>query len=85
MSADPGTGAVLVFPDPAPPELARTLDLSGFVWKAVGDEYAAGRAEPDAGWGGAVVCADQDPEGAFAVRQQGSYALSDPLFLASLP
>lgn len=25
------------------------------------------------------------PEGAFAVRQQGSYALSDPLFLASLP
>ncbi len=58
---------VLVFPDPPPADLVQTLDLSGFAWKAVGDELAANRNEPDAGWRGAVVCADVDPEGAFAV------------------
>jgi DNA-binding response OmpR family regulator len=58
---------LLVFPDPAPPELAQTLDLSGYAWKAVGDEGAVGRNEPEGGWRGAVVCADRDPEGAFAV------------------
>ncbi len=67
MSTDAGTAPVLVFPDPAPPELVQTLDLSGFTWKAVGDEYGVNRSEPDDGWGGAVVCADQDPEGAFSV------------------
>ena len=61
------TATVLVFPDPAPADLVQTLDLSGFSWKAVGDEISATRSEPDSGWGGAVVCADQDPEGAFAL------------------
>jgi DNA-binding response OmpR family regulator len=58
---------LLLFPDPPPPELAQALDLSGYPWKAVGSEGGASRAEPDEGWSGAIVCADVDPEGAFAV------------------
>jgi DNA-binding response OmpR family regulator len=58
---------LLLFPDPPPPELAQALDLSGYPWKAVGDEVAATRAEPDDGWAGAIVCADIDPEGAFGI------------------
>ena len=58
---------VAVFPDPPPPDLARTLDLGGFRWKAVGSSEAAAANEPAAGWGGAVVSCDQDPEGAWAL------------------
>jgi len=63
MSLDP----LLVFPNPAPPELAQALDLSGFPWKAVEDAAAATTAAPEDGWGGAIVVADTDPDGAFAV------------------
>jgi DNA-binding response OmpR family regulator len=58
---------LLLFPDPPPVELAQTLDLSGHPWKAVADERAAQAGEPDDGWAGAIVCADEDPEGAFAL------------------
>ncbi|MDH3752974.1 MAG: response regulator transcription factor [Acidimicrobiia bacterium] len=58
---------LLVFPDPAPPELAQALDLSGYPWKAVADEMTAKRDEPDDGWAGAIVVADADPEAAFAL------------------
>jgi DNA-binding response OmpR family regulator len=58
---------LLIYPDPAPPELAQALDLGGYPWKAVGDEAAVGRAEPDDGWAGAIICADAEPEGAFAL------------------
>jgi DNA-binding response OmpR family regulator len=58
---------ILLFPDPPPPELAQALDLSGYPWKAAGDELAASRIEPDAGWGGAIICAYLDPERAFAL------------------
>jgi len=58
---------LLLFPDPAPPELAQALDLGGFPWKAVSDESAVDRIEPDDGWAGAIICADADPEGAFAL------------------
>jgi DNA-binding response OmpR family regulator len=58
---------LLLFPDPAPPELAQALDLGGFPWKAVADESAVDRSEPDDGWAGAIICADTDPEGAFAL------------------
>ena len=57
---------LLVFPDPAPPELARTLDLGGSSWKAVGAAGAAGEHEPDSGWAGAIVDTTADPEGAWA-------------------
>jgi DNA-binding response OmpR family regulator len=59
--------SLLVFPDPPPPDLAQVLDLSGYPWKAVADEVSSTRAEPDDGWAGAIVVADEDPEGAFAL------------------
>ena len=58
---------LLVFPDPPPPLLAQTLDLAGHPWKAVGNVCIATQAEPADGWAGAVVCADEDPEGAFGI------------------
>src|SRR3954469_24252580 len=58
---------LLLYPDPPPPELAQALDLGGYPWKSVSDELSAQRAEPDDGWAGAIVCADTDPEGAFAL------------------
>jgi DNA-binding response OmpR family regulator len=58
---------VLVYPDPVPRELAQALDLAGYPWKAVGSERMAGEHEPEDGWAGAVVAAETDPEGAFAL------------------
>lgn len=58
---------LLLYPDPPPPEMAQALDLGGYPWKPVADEPSAVRSEPDDGWAGAVVCADRDPEGAFAL------------------
>ncbi len=70
---------LLVFPDPAPPELARTLDLSGSSWKAVGSIGDAGEHEPDSGWAGTIVDATADPEGAWAflraIRKQADEQL----------
>lgn len=60
-------GPFLVFPDPAPPELARALDLNGHKWISVRNVSEANAAEPDDGWGGAVVLAADDPEGAFGI------------------
>ncbi len=57
---------VAAFPDPATPELARTLDLAGYAWKAVGSTSAASDAEPDGGWAGIVVDASDDLDGAWA-------------------
>ena len=58
---------LLLFPDPAPPLLAQTLDLGGYQWKSVASASVAERVEPDDGWSGAIVCADTDPDGAFAM------------------
>jgi DNA-binding response OmpR family regulator len=58
---------LLIYPDPVPPELAQALDLSGYPWKAVSDERAAVRNEPEDGWAGAVVVGAIEPEGAFAL------------------
>ena len=58
---------LLIFPDPAPPALAQTLDLAGYPWKAIGSPDAASANEPDDGWSGAVVDASTDPDGAFAL------------------
>ncbi|MFM8861311.1 MAG: winged helix-turn-helix domain-containing protein [Acidimicrobiia bacterium] len=59
--------SLLVFPDPAPPELAQALDLAGHRWKSVADESAANSLEPESGWSGAIVCANDEPERAFAL------------------
>lgn len=58
---------VLVFPDPPPALLAQTLDLAGYRWKAVANASIAAQHEPADGWAGAVVIADEDPEGAFGI------------------
>jgi DNA-binding response OmpR family regulator len=58
---------LLVHPDPPPPELAQSLDLAGYSWKAVADETGANRAEPAEGWAGAVVVTASDPDTAFAL------------------
>jgi DNA-binding response OmpR family regulator len=57
---------VLVYPDPPPPELAQTLDLAGYPWKATSTVEGANRMEPSDGWAGAVIVADTDPESAWA-------------------
>lgn len=54
------TEPLLVFPDPPPPELVRTLDLGGYNWKAVGNAQ-----DPEGRWLGAVVAVDESPEDAF--------------------
>ena len=56
-----------VFPDPAPIDVARTLDLSGYSWKAVSSSQALDKLEPGSGWFGAVVDCSQDPESAWAI------------------
>ena len=58
---------LLLYPDPPPPELAQVLDLAGYPWKAVASEEAALADAPEDGWAGAVICADTDPDGAFAL------------------
>jgi DNA-binding response OmpR family regulator len=58
---------ILVFPDPPAPLLAQTLDLAGYAWKAVANASVAVQHEPTDGWAGAVVCGDDDPEGAFGI------------------
>ncbi len=58
---------LLVHPDPPPADLVSVLDASGYPWKAVASELDVDRAEPVDGWSGAVVCADTDPERAFAI------------------
>ena len=74
---------LLVFPDPPPPELAQCLDLGGWVWKSVSSAEAAMSEEPVGGWAGAIVVADADPEGAFALcrRLRKVEMPLSPLFL----
>ncbi len=57
---------IVVYPDPPPPDLARTLDLAGYRWKACSSAEEAARNEPPAGWAGAVVSCSDDGEGAWA-------------------
>ncbi len=58
---------LLLHPDPAPPALAQALDLAGYPWKAAATADVAARVEPEDGWAGAIVCAHEDPEDAFAL------------------
>jgi len=46
---------LLVFPDPPPPELAQSLDLGRYAWKAVASILEAEQHERDSNWGGAVI------------------------------
>jgi DNA-binding response OmpR family regulator len=57
---------LVVFPAAPSPDLARTLDLGGFRWKAAASAEEAAKTEPQAGWSGAVISAEEDPEAAWA-------------------
>jgi two-component system, OmpR family, alkaline phosphatase synthesis response regulator PhoP len=48
-------GSLVVFGEPVSPELARTLDLAGYRWKAAASAEDAVEHEPPGGWAGAVV------------------------------
>jgi DNA-binding response OmpR family regulator len=61
---------LLIFPDPAAPELLRTLDLAGYGWATVAGADGTTDKEPEDGWAGAVISAVEDPEGAWAVCRQ---------------
>jgi DNA-binding response OmpR family regulator len=77
------TDPILVFPDPAPPLLVQTLDLGGYAWKAVSNAAVATADEPADGWGGAIICADLDPEAAFSLCRtlRKRDAVLEPLLL----
>ncbi|MGH1504590.1 MAG: winged helix-turn-helix domain-containing protein [Acidimicrobiales bacterium] len=50
----------LLFPDPAPADLVRTLDFGGYGWVAVGGIEDLKDAEGDEGWTGAIITAAED-------------------------
>ena len=58
---------LLVYPSPVPAELAQTLDMAGREYVAVASESAAANQKPAQGWGGAIVAADINAEGAWAL------------------
>ena len=58
---------LLVFPDPAPAVVSQALALASYTWKAVGSLDEAEDAEPEDGWSGGVVCADELPDAAFGL------------------
>lgn len=81
-----GMEPLLVYPDPPPPLLAQTLDLAGYRWKSVANASVAMQQEPSEGWAGAIVCADDDPEGAFGIcraLRKGDEAVCGVLLLVS--
>lgn len=63
--SDP-TRMLAVISDPAPPELARTLDLAGYTWKSVTSTADAADAEPDGGWAGIIVDATDGADTAWS-------------------
>jgi two-component system alkaline phosphatase synthesis response regulator PhoP len=58
---------LLVFPDVLPPAVSQALGDGSYPWKAVSTADEATRLEPDDGWSGALVCADEQHEGAMAL------------------
>ncbi len=70
---------IAVVPDPASPELARTLDMAGYSWKAVSAAEPAAEHEPAGGWAGSIVDISADTESGWAflrsIRKQGDRAI----------
>jgi DNA-binding response OmpR family regulator len=61
-----------VYPESPPPDLARTLDLGGFRWKAFGSAEEVTRAEPAEGWKAAIVCGQGSQDGSDLSGNQSS-------------
>jgi hypothetical protein len=59
-------GMLAVFGSAMAPELARTLDLGGYAWKAVASPDEAAEHEPSDGWQAFVVECTADAESAWA-------------------
>ena len=57
---------IVVYPGNPSPDLARTLDLGGYRWKAVSSVEEANKIEPQQGWLGGVISIEDDPEGAWS-------------------
>jgi len=47
--------------------VAQALALANYTWKSVGSLDEAEGSEPDDGWSGGVVCADELPDAAFGL------------------
>jgi len=78
---------LLLFPDPAPPVLLQTLELARYPYFEVASADEAQRKEPEDGWAGAIICADHDPESAFALcraLRRRDLPLEPLLLLASI-
>lgn len=73
------TRMLAVVPDPTSPELARTLDLAGYSWKAVGSTGAASESEPEGGWAGIVVDATENVENAWSFLRSLRKHHTDPI------
>ena len=58
---------LLVYPSPVPAELAQALDMAGREYVAIATESAAISQAPAEGWGGAIVAADINADGAWAM------------------
>lgn len=58
---------LLVYPSPLPAELAQALDLAGREYVAVASESAILAEQPAGGWAGAIVVADINADGAWAI------------------
>jgi len=63
------TEPILVFADPLPPELAQTLDIGGWTWKASDDIPSARSQKPAGGWAAAVVVAGPEPGAPLRLRR----------------
>ncbi len=57
----------VVFPNPPPADLVRALDLDGYQWTAVSSSSELSSVEPDEGFTGAIVVADEQPEAAWSL------------------
>lgn len=63
--AEGATSEVLAVVGNAPVEVARTLDLGGYQWKALTDLHATAEARPDGGWAGVLAVVGSDSASAW--------------------
>ncbi len=60
----------LLYPDPAPADLVRSLDFGAYNWTAVGSIGDAREAEGDRGWTGAIINTADNPDDAWALCRE---------------
>ena len=58
---------LLVFPGPPPAAVGHAQAMASYTWKSVTSLADAEQYEPEDGWSGGVVCADDQPDAAFAL------------------